>query len=178
VSDLEPYTKAYIEADGGLVNGRVAIDYALENLPEVDPDRLYACGHSSAGGQALALSWEDKRIRACCAYDSSIDIVRWWDNPAMAFLIPDLPDFATRKSALVHAEDFRCPVLIFHAEDDSVVPFHDAERLCEKLHQFGKDVTFEHVPTGDHYDGMIQDGIPDGIKFMIDHGADPKPPLQ
>jgi hypothetical protein len=34
------------------------------------------------------------------------------------------------------------------------------------LRAAGKDVTFAEVPTGGHYDAMIESGIPKGIEWL------------
>ena len=43
-------------ARGGIANAQQAIDYVLRNLPEVDPNRLYAMGAGSGGSVALCLA--------------------------------------------------------------------------------------------------------------------------
>ena len=42
-----------IDAQAGLVNARNALEFVLARVPEVDPKRIYAAGHSSAGTLAL-----------------------------------------------------------------------------------------------------------------------------
>jgi len=62
----EPVTE-FMAADGGLDNARAAIDWLLANVPEVDPQQLYAAGRSSAATMALNLAAADSRIRAVAA---------------------------------------------------------------------------------------------------------------
>ena len=50
-----------MKADGGLVNGKIAIDYIMAKVPEIDPGQLFACGHSSAAVVALNFAAGDTR---------------------------------------------------------------------------------------------------------------------
>ncbi len=166
---IGPVTR-FMEADGGLINGRVAIDYVLEKVPEVDPDRLLACGHSSAAVVALNFAAGDSRIRACCAYAPCTDVEAWWNDPKMDQVIPGFSAFATRKSPLRHVQEIKCPVYLFHADDDSMVALADNQAFANAVRAAGKKITFDRVETGDHYDSMIKEGIPRGIKFMNSFG--------
>ena len=176
-ADLVGPTRAFMRADGGLVNGKIAIDYVLAKVPEVDPNQLFACGHSSAAVVALNLARGDSRIHACCAYAPRTDVEEWWNDPKLEQFISGFNAFAKEKSPLRHASEFDCPVYLFHADDDKTVPRDDNEAFEAAMKQAGKQITFQRVPKGDHYDSMIQQGIPGGIKFMEANGAKPRPPL-
>jgi acetyl esterase/lipase len=169
--------RAFMQADGGLINAQIAINYILRRVPEVDPNQLFACGHSSAAVVALNLAAGDLRIRGCCAYAPRTDVEAWWNDPKLEEVVPGFNAFATRKSPLRHVDLFSCPVYLFHADDDSMVPLADNQAFAEAMKQAGKQITFERVPTGDHYDSMIQQGIPRGIKFMESIGAKPQAPI-
>jgi phage FluMu protein Com len=45
--------KEFLAADAGITNGRVALEFALARLPQVDPSKIYCAGHSSAATLAL-----------------------------------------------------------------------------------------------------------------------------
>jgi dienelactone hydrolase len=70
---IDPYENGYASATmKGIVNHRRALDL-LERLPEVDPKRLGAIGHSLGGHNALFLAVFDPRIRAVvtsCGFNS------------------------------------------------------------------------------------------------------------
>jgi acetyl esterase/lipase len=175
-TELTNAIKQFMESDGGLRNGQIAIDYVLKKVPEVSPDQLYACGHSSAAVVALNLAAGDSRIRACCAYAPKTDVEEWWGkDPQLARLIPGFSEFATRKSPLRHAGQIGCPVFLFHADDDSMVSLADNDSFAQAMRAANKDITFERVPKGEHYDSMINVGIPHGIEFMKSQGAKPLP---
>jgi dienelactone hydrolase len=167
----------FIQAKGGLINAQTAIDYVLNRVPEIDPTQLYACGHSSAATMALNLARNDKRIRACCAYAPQPDVEKWLGDPKWDQFVPGYTAFLTSNSPLRHVADFNCPVYLFHADDDSMVSLADVQAFVDAMKAAGKQITFERVATGNHYQSMIDQGIPGGIKFMQSMGAKPLPPV-
>ncbi len=48
--------------------------------------------------------------------------------------------------------------MVFHAADDSNVPVTESREYVARLTAAGKDVTFVEVPTGEHYQSMIDQG--------------------
>jgi dienelactone hydrolase len=176
--ELSGPIKRFLEAEGGLVNGQIAIDYVLEKVPEVDPAQLFACGHSSAAVIALNLAAGDSRIKACCAYAPPTDVEDWWADPQMEKYVPGFSEFATRHAPLRHVDKFNCPVFLFHADDDSLVAHADNQAFADAMQNAGKQITFVRVPSGDHYESMIDEGIPGGIEFMQKHGAQPLKPRE
>ena len=67
---------AYEKSQAGLVNARNAIEFVLAKMPEVDPERLYTGGHSSAGSQSILLATFDQRIKAAISFNGVIDKVQ------------------------------------------------------------------------------------------------------
>jgi dienelactone hydrolase len=167
----------FVHADGGVVNGQNAIDYVLKMVPEVDPAQLFACGHSSAASVALNFARAEKRIRACCAYAPQPDYEKWLGDPKWDTFVPGYTAFLAKESPLAHVADFDCPVYLFHADDDSMVPLAAEQNFADAMKAAGKQITFERVPTGDHYQSMIVQGIPGGIQFMESVGAKPMAPV-
>ena len=86
-------------------------------------------------------------------------------------MIPEVDAFFTTYNPGQHPEKVECPVLLFHARDDSVVPVSESESFASTLKGLGKDVTLAIVPSGDHYDPMIRQGIPKAIAWF--NGQDP-----
>jgi len=166
--ELKQYNQ-FRASHAGLVNARNALEYALQQMPEVDPQRVYVAGHSSAGTLALLFAAHEPRLAGCVAYAPAYDL---WDRytsfgiKMLGGMFPDLADFVTQSSPKTHASRIRCPVLLFHAEDDSNVPITESQACERALRDAGAEVTFETVPTGDHYDSMIEAGIPRGIAWL------------
>jgi dipeptidyl aminopeptidase/acylaminoacyl peptidase len=80
-----------------------------------------------------------------------------------------LVDFLCQSSPTTHAANIKCPVFLFSAEDDDTVEIkttRDFERLLKK---HNNDVTLQTVPSGGHYDPMIEQGIPAGIAWIKQH---------
>ncbi|MGI9472048.1 MAG: alpha/beta hydrolase family protein [Rubripirellula sp.] len=159
----------YRASQAGLVNARNAIDYALANLPEVDPDRLYTAGHSSAGSQALLLAAHDPRIKGCVAFNSVIDNEQWLgdDFRSLVGYLPNGGDDCLRMwSPKTHEESIHCPVLFFHSEADRNVDASQSKDAANRMKGMGKEVDLVVVPNGDHYNSMIVEGIPAAVEWL------------
>ncbi len=171
--DLRNPIYQFIAADGGLANARLAIEYVLSKVPQVDANRLYAAGHSSAGTMALDLAAADNRIRAVAAYAPATDVVAYWGNHLddLNRAVPGSAALASRVSPIRHVSQFNCPVFIFHADDDRTVPTGEVQRFVDEMESAGKSIEFRRVPFGGHYNSMIREGIPQGISFFLQNGA-------
>lgn len=160
--------KAFHDADAGLVNARAAIDYIEARLPWVDAGRIYAAGHSSAGTMALLLAEHEPRIKACAAFAPICDLEARLEKaiPLLSKPIPDFPAFVHRSSPAVGIRNLRCPTFLFHADDDSNVPTEEVALFAAELHKTNDHVTFVRVPTGNHYESMIKEGVPQAIQWF------------
>ena len=161
--------KAFKNAQAGVLNARAAIDFALAKVPAIDPARLYAAGHSSAATLTLLVAADDDRVKACAAFAPVTDVEKRVGRQAIGGLardIPGYPEFIKASSPQTHVEDLKCPTFLFHATDDSNVPVSETARFAEKLKRTNPRVTFVEVPTGEHYDSMIREGIPRAIKWF------------
>ena len=157
-------------AQAGLVNGRNALEFARARLPEVDPARIYAAGHSSAGSLSLLLGEHEPRLAGCIAYAPGTDLESWFAdtiaNPFSGFSYPGLREFSKKSSPKTHAGQLAIPLFLFHAAGDETVPVGDSRDFHAALKARGADVTYLEVPGGDHYEPMIADGIPAGIRWI------------
>jgi dienelactone hydrolase len=160
---------AFRAACAGMVNARNALEFALAKVPEVNPKQIYTAGHSSAGTAALLFAAHEPRIAGCIAYAPCTDVVGWFPGIQVRMLSSEyqgLPDFLHRSSPLTHIERIKCPTLLFHAEDDSVVEIAQTRSFADKLTGQGTEVKLSTVPSGDHYDSMINQGIPGAIEWI------------
>ncbi len=164
----------FAAARAGLANAKAAIDYLLKNAPEIDPERLYAAGHSSAGTTALLLAENEPRIKACSAFAPRSNTENNF-NAAARFLIrqaiPPVDEIFTAYNPSKHVQEVKCPVLLFQARDDEVVTVSETEAFAAALQSANKDVTVELVPSGGHYDAMVHEGIARAIAFFAAHGS-------
>lgn len=167
----QPYRK-FEGAFGGMVNARNALEFALAKLPEVDPERIFIAGHSSAGTLALLYAEHEPRLKGACAYMPVYDVVGALGNaPTLRTVDPDAPQFLSRTSPRSFVDRLRCPVFLFGSEKDGNVPVATVRRAANDLRAHGKDVTIEIAPSGDHYRAMIDSGIPAGIAWLKTKGA-------
>lgn len=157
-------------ADAGLANTRMALDFVLARLPQVDPRRISVAGHSSAGTLALLAAAREPRLRACVAYAACSDLEEHLAaalrDPALPRVLTDLPNFIRQSSPRTQIATLHCPVLLFHADDDSVAPVGMSIRYASEAKTLGKQVELIRVPHGDHYESMIHEGIPTGIRWL------------
>jgi len=158
----------YRKSMAGLINARNAIDFALATLPEVDPKRLYAAGHSSAGKQALLLATHEPRLSGCLAYAPVSDVVSNSrdQSTTLFYAAPGCGAFLKKSSPRTHEKSLNCPLFLFHATADKVVPFSESEAFAARLTAAGKQVQFNSYSGGDHYSPMINTGIPHGIRWL------------
>ncbi len=165
-------------AQAGVVNGRNALEFALAKLPQVDPRRVYTAGHSSAGTVSLLMAAHEPRLAGAIAYAPCSDVearlAEAAANRDMRQLLTDLPNFLKQSSPKTHTARVGCPVFLFHASDDSNVMVTESQAYAQQLKAAGKSVEFQTVPTGDHYDSMISQGIPQAIAWLVaKHAATP-----
>ena len=162
--------KKFKAAQAGIVNGRNALDFVLAKIPQVNPKQIYSAGHSSAGTVSLLLASHEPRLAASIAYAACSDVEtrlapvsRTW---GITTLLPDLKNFVKESSPRTHVAKINCPVFLFHASDDSNVPVTESQTYSQMLKSAGKTVDLQTVPTGNHYDSMIQQGIPRAIQWL------------
>lgn len=168
-SPTTPYLQ-FRAACAGVVNTRNALEFARSKLPIVHPDKIYAAGHSSAGTLSLLAAAHEPRLAGAIAFMPATDLKSRMgdiaDVPMSGFLFPKVGDFITQSSPDTHIAAIKSPVFLFHAKDDSNVPFADSKRFADALQAQQSDFTFDFVDFGDHYDAMINDGIPRAIEWL------------
>lgn len=164
--------QAFRDSNAGLANAQIAIEYVLSNIPEVNPKQIFSAGHSSAGTTALLLAEHEPRLAGCVAFAPCTDLKA--RIPAalvrtMSFRFEGLAEFLVRSSPRTHEMRIQCPVMLFHAADDSNVPIEESRAFAARLQSAGKDVTIKEVATGGHYQPMIDSGIAAGAAWIKQH---------
>ncbi|MBS0201381.1 MAG: prolyl oligopeptidase family serine peptidase [Planctomycetes bacterium] len=162
--------KKFKAAQAGIVNGRNALDFVLAKIPQVNPQQIYSAGHSSAGTVSLLLASHEPRLAGSIAYAPCSDVEarlapvsNTW---GISRLLPDLKSFLHESSPKTHVGKVHCPVFLFHANDDSNVNVSETQAFAQLLKSVGKTVEVQTVPTGEHYNSMIQQGIPRAIAWL------------
>lgn len=159
------------KAAAGTVNARIALEFALAKIPAVDPKRIVVAGHSSAGTLSMLCAAHEPRLAAAIAYCPCTDVpTRLTEFVAQVNgnpMFPDITNFVQKSSPRTHAPQVQCPVFLFHAIDDTNCPYAESVQFQALLKASSKDVTLSEPPAfGDHYQPMIDEGIPRAIVWL------------
>ena len=169
------------KAHFGLDNANAAVSWALKNVPHIDPSRLFAVGHSSAGALALEVAQHDARIRACAAYAPACNFA--WPDPGGSVLDiaaredDEVPGFSSALRAIMpqnNLASLECPLFLFCCDDDNVVNPLEVRGFAAAEKAAGKSVTLLTQPHGGHVHGMKQNGIPAAIQWLKEFHAEKK----
>ena len=125
------------------VPGRAIVD-ALEQLPEVDADRIAVWGVSLGGYYAPRFASGDPRIKACVALCGAYDFSGHWDGKPQltrdTFRVrsgaTDLDDAYQKAKALTlegRTGSIGCPLYIVSGRLDRIVPWQDQQRLHDEV---------------------------------------------
>lgn len=160
-------------AMAGMVNTRNAIAVAKTVYPQIDPERIYVSGHSSAANVALLAAAHFAEIKGVIAFAPAPDVVE--SNYSLtahdSSIKPGAHSFRIKSAPLTHAGHINCPVFLFHSEKDNVVPIEQSEDFEAQLRRLGKNVTFVKVKSPGHYDPMIETGFDQAIKWLKSQDA-------
>jgi dipeptidyl aminopeptidase/acylaminoacyl peptidase len=160
--------REFRDARAGLVNVKLALDFLLAQAKDVDANRVYIAGHSSAATLALLAAEYDPRIKACAAYAPATDVMARLSG-GIGVLEENLPgyrEFLRFSSPNTHPEKLTCPVFLFHARDDENVPVSQTEKFAEQVRRTNPNVTLVVVRSGGHYESMVNEGVPKGIAWF------------
>ncbi|MCX7421064.1 MAG: prolyl oligopeptidase family serine peptidase [Planctomycetia bacterium] len=158
------------KAHAGVVNVRNVVEFASQKIPQVNPNQLFIVGLSSAATLALLAAAHEPRLKGAVAFAPVSDVEsrlrETLNAPASQHIMPGVHHFARQSSPLSHVKRVACPVFLFHAADDGNVPVSDSRKFAELLKSNAKQVEYVEVPTGNHYDSMIQQGVPRAIPWL------------
>jgi len=160
--------REFRDAQAGLANARAALDFILAKAHDVDANQIYIAGHSSAATLALLVAGHEPRIKACAAYCSVTDVEGRVAQaiPLLDRQIPGYREFLRFSSPKTHADKLKCPVFLFHAQDDSNVPVSETTTFAALVKKTNPNITVVANARGDHYNSMINEGIPKGIAWL------------
>ena len=160
--------KAFMNARGGIDDGKRAINWALQNIPGLDANRLITVGHSSAGTLALQLAEHDSRIQACISFMPVPDTEAYMRESRLQSQlelgVPGYSRFTHETNPYAKTASLQCPTLLFCSQDDPHYP--GFQRLASKLKRTNKSVTLKTVRSGGHYQPMVEQGIPAAIRWL------------
>jgi dienelactone hydrolase len=168
------------DARAGLANLKVALDFILAKVPDIDPGHVYTAGHSSAGTLALLAGEHEPRIRAVATYAPVVDL----DNrlapviPKLESNLPGFEAFVHESSPRTHEDKLKCPVFLFHAKDDTIVRPNETFELASRLRAYNSQITLVTPDHGGHLNGMSREGMPKAIEWFksLENPAPPPAP--
>ena len=155
-------------SNAGLIQEQNALNYALDKISAIDAERVYSAGHSSAATLSLLVAANEPRVKAAIAYAPATDLEKKLSDDMDFFerQVPGFKSFISQNSPKNNISKIKIPVFIFQATDDSVIPVADTKAFVTELQKSNSNVTFTTVNEGDHYDSMIQQGIPKAIEWL------------
>lgn len=111
-------------------DGIACYRYLLNN--GVSPEDLIVWGESLGGAVAthVAASGPCAYLVLLCTFSSLDDIIAYKYNRGLAILASLLIDTLPSKKRIA---DIKCPVMIFHSEEDEVIPYQCAKILLESV---------------------------------------------
>jgi dienelactone hydrolase len=159
---------AFRKANAGVANARAALDYAAAKIPEIDMQRVYTVGHSSAATTALQVAQNDPRIAACVAFAPACDLAGRLQRagPHLDKLQRGTMDFLQRVSPDRNLAKLKCPTMLFTARDDDNISSESVAAFATALQKTNNQVKLITVDSGGHHDSMISQGIPAAIQWL------------
>ncbi len=105
----------------------------LAGLPDVNPQRLGAIGHSLGGQETLWLAWYDDRVKAAvssCGFSLILTILRDGINHNLAMYVPGLLEICDMDALVA---DIAPRAFLFTAgEEDRIFPIDGVREIAEK----------------------------------------------
>jgi len=174
---LPAYFSEFYAAGAGTANARVALDYALEHFPEIDNNLIFAAGHSSAGTLALQLATAEPRLAGALAYAPVTNLQKQLGElqqfPSVVRKFTGLTEYISLCSP--HSLTPGCDLFVFAAKNDQIESFSNirfySSMIRGRMMANQCTIKFESVATGGHYQSMIDEGIPRGIRWINDQVA-------
>lgn len=162
--------RQFMAAKAGVVNGRNALEFTLAKLPQVNPKMIYTAGHSSAATVSLLMAANEDRLAGAIAFAPITDLNLRLDaiaqDRSVRRILPGITTYLRTGSPVTYVDRYKCPLFVFHARDDTNEPFQHTETFVNQLKAASAKVDFAVVNSGDHYDSMIQSGIPQAINWI------------
>ncbi|WP_232103406.1 alpha/beta hydrolase family protein [Gimesia algae] len=164
------------KSQAGIINCINAFLQAEETVPGIDRDNIFIAGHSSAGTLSLlfaeyftnAFQDNSHQLKGCLAYAPAVDPRGFFKEnlPIFKSIIPDVEEFIRVSAPVNYTEKINCPVFLFHSVGDQVTSYSNTKIFAAQLQKQGIDVKFVSSSGFDHYQTMIDEGIPNGIRWI------------
>ncbi|WP_417385453.1 prolyl oligopeptidase family serine peptidase [Gimesia sp.] len=175
------------ESRAGVINCVNAFHQVIETVPNIDRKNIFIAGHSSAATLSLLFAeyfskvfqGSSLKLKGCLAYAPATDSKSFLKEnlPIFKRIIPDVEQFIKISSPSNYSEKIDCPVFLFHSTGDRVTSYTDTAAFTAQLQKQGIDVEFSTSNGADHYQTMIDFGIPRGISWIQKQTGGQQDPL-
>jgi dienelactone hydrolase len=138
--------KAFKASDAGVLNAKLAIDYAVARIPQIDPNAMYVAGTGSGGTIALMVAATDPRIKAAIAYSPITNLPG--KHAALVETIsksvPGYKEFIDRSSPHNQIDKMKKPLFVFHNDRSTETSLADTTSFVESVQKNNSLVSFTH----------------------------------
>jgi dienelactone hydrolase len=162
--------KAFRADSAGVRSAATAFEWLRTRVAQVNADRIFVAGHSSAGTLSLLYCAHEPRLAGCVAYAPVTNLAFFHSSAAVAELskagFEGIAEFVPRSSPIGHVATLKPTLYVFYAQDDPHAP--GDKEYVRQAQAAGRSIVVKTVGEGGHYDPMIEIGIPAAIGWMAD----------
>jgi dienelactone hydrolase len=162
--------KAYKASDAGVLNAKLAIDYAVARIPQIDPDAMYTVGAGAGGTTSLMVAATDQRIKAAIAYSPTTDVSKQYSSlvETISKAVPGYKDFIDRSSPHRNIEKMNKPIFIFHDDRSTKTSLEDTTNFVELVKKKNPSISLSHDQDKEFLSGddMTSTSINQAIEWL------------
>ena len=193
--DMRGHGRSEGEATGAHFSETYIVDSlnalsALQNHPQINPQRIGVWGHSNGGLIGLRMAVVTDQVRAHVywagvvgsyvdmleTHIGRIEFLRRLSPPVIEeFGLPsENPDYWQRIDPFAYLDTVSAPIQLHHGNSDSSVPVELSVSLHEALLEAGKEVELYRYPGMDHnfYGQAFEDAMSRTVEFFRRNLAD------
>ncbi|MCA1614250.1 MAG: prolyl oligopeptidase family serine peptidase, partial [Acidobacteria bacterium] len=85
---------------------------------------------------------------------------------SLSSVMPDYREFLKRTSPHAGVKNLRCPLFLFHAEDDGNVAITESAEFAKEVSKHNAAAAFVRAAKGGHYSAMLNEGIPKAVEWL------------
>jgi dienelactone hydrolase len=142
----------------------------LKGHPRVDAGRIGLLGYSKGGMLSLLIASQDSSVKAVVAYYPLADFEEWldlnrysfpkslWFRGVRSYVLKELQvstweealETLRRASPIHQAGQIQAPVLLVHGGKDLTAPLSQAQRLCRKMQDAGRNCELFVIARAGH----------------------------
>jgi dipeptidyl aminopeptidase/acylaminoacyl peptidase len=128
----------------------------LRTQPFVQPQKVALYGYSRGAIVASMVAAQDPQLAAVVLGAGAYDLFRWYPTPVRGIDANIEHEAGTSaeafraRSAILHVDTIKAPVLLLHGAQDERIPVRQAEAFAETLHAKGIAVRVKIFPHARH----------------------------